>query len=214
MQFPLYHAAHLENKAERFLRTKLGDDFSLPIDIEYLLESLEGVNFDYWPGLNANHGILGAVFHDKKTGQVCVYVDEQLADADHLRNRYRMTVAEELAHIVLHHEVIRKVLSVDDFRALHKHPDWYKAERDAKRFAAAVLMPGSWVLKEAGRVYKMLVDVAGFGDPESVKKYLRNQLAARFEVSPETMGYRPTEWPMKVCAKVDEAMDAQLDYLP
>jgi Zn-dependent peptidase ImmA (M78 family) len=86
-------------------------------------------------------------------------------------------------------------------------------DRNAKRFAAAVLMPGEQVSREAEQVYSKLVRAAGFGDVAAVKKYLASQLAKQFEVSPQAMTIRLREWPMKIEDRVDQAMRAQLDYL-
>lgn len=140
-------------------------------------------------------------------------MDEDLADADHRRNFYRMTVAEELAHVVLHAEVIKRVVTIDDFRQLQQHTMWYEAERNAKRFAAALLMPPEEVLRESNRIYRELVRIAGYGNVEAIKKHLRSQAAKLFEVSLKTMSIRLDEWPMRVNKKVEEAMDARLETL-
>jgi len=212
-KLPSYTVAQLERLAESLLRDSFGDHMAVPVDVEFLLESRDDVDFDFWPGLSANHQTVGAVFFDLDQQRFLVVIDEALADDEPRRNFYRMTVAEELGHVVLHGDIIRRLESIDDFRLLHRHGQWEEIERNAKRFAAAVLMPGSVLVQESNKVYGELVKHAGFGNVEVIQKYLRNQLAKRFEVSPQSMGYRLNEWPMKINAKVEAAMAAQLDYL-
>ena len=124
-----------------------------------------------------------------------------------------MTVAEELAHVVLHETVIKQVVTIDDFRQLQRHKMWHDAERNAKRFAAALLMPPEELLRESNRIYRELVRAAGYGDVEAVKKYLCSHLAKNFEVSIRAMSIRLGEWPMRVNDKVEEAMGARLETL-
>ena len=212
-QLPNYAVKELEREATEFLRKALPQGVQIPIDVDFLLETREGVDLDYWPKLEANHGVVGAVLRDLDSDCFLVYVDEDLADADHRRNFYRMTVAEELAHVVLHAEVIKQVVTIDDFRQLQQHKMWYQAERNAKRFAAALLMPPEELLRKSNRIYSELVRTAGYGYVEAIKKYLCSRAAQLFEVSPKTMSFRLGEWPMRVNKKVEEAMDARLETL-
>ncbi len=205
---PTYNDPQLEDKARKLLDQRLGADFVIPIDVELVLERLQGVVLDFWPALKANHQVEGMVCRDTATGELCVFIDEEL-----YRNRSRMTVAEELGHIVLHRSVIEQVASPEDFLELQRHPLWHRMDRNAKRFAAAVLMPGDKVVEEAAALYPKLVRVAGFGHPQAIINQLAAQLAKRFEVSPQTMGYRLKEYPMKLVQRVEEAMKDGLDYL-
>lgn len=56
-----YSAADLERIARDFLTRHYGDDVPVSIDVDLLLERIEGVDLDYWPELRANHGIEGGV---------------------------------------------------------------------------------------------------------------------------------------------------------
>ena len=99
-----------------------------------------------------------------------MFIDERLADGN--AARYRMTVAEELGHIVLHRSVIEKVGSFEEWSELQRHKLWGYVERNAKRFAAAILMPGSAVVRAAEEEYPRLVHTAGFTNVEAIEKYL------------------------------------------
>jgi len=210
-ELPTYDVATLERKAAEFLRSRFGQDVPIPVDVDLLLEQTTGVDLDVWPALRDNHGLEGMICRDATSGELVVYVDEWLAD--NRPTRYRMTVAEELGHVLLHRAVIEKIDSPATFHELQKHPRWFEMDRNAKRFAAAVLMPGEQIAREAGQVYSKLVRAAGFGDVAAVKKYLAAQLAKQFEVSPQAMTIRLREWPMKIEDRVDQAMRAQFDYL-
>lgn len=63
-QLPNYPVKELERKSTEFLRKALPQGIQIPIDVDFLLETREGVDFDYWPKLEANHGVVGAVLRD------------------------------------------------------------------------------------------------------------------------------------------------------
>jgi hypothetical protein len=212
-QLPVFTVTELERKAATFLQDAFPQGIQIPIDVELLLETRDGVDFDYWPKLKANHGVAGAVLRDLDRDCLKIFVDEDIADNDHVRNFYRMTVAEELAHVVLHGTVIKQVVTIEDFRQLQRDTMWHEAERNAKRFGAALLMPSEELLRESNRIYGELVRKAGFGNVEVVKKYLCSHAAQLFEVSVQAMSYRLREWPMRINEKVEKAMIARLETL-
>ena len=152
---PTYAVQELEQKARQFLAAQFGQDVPIPVDVDLLIEHEAGVDLDYWPGLRDNHGLDGMVCQDVESGELLVYIDEWIAD--NRPTRYRMTVAEELGHLVLHRTIIDQTQSPEDFRQLQQHHRWHEMDRNAKRFAAAVLMPGAAVIEEAQSTYPRLV---------------------------------------------------------
>jgi hypothetical protein len=74
-------------------------------------------------------------------------------------------------------------------------------------------MPAENVAKDARAYYTDLVNITGFADPDSVKKYLVKRLAEKYDVSLVTMRFRLNEWPIKVFDKIDQAMKDGLDFL-
>lgn len=211
VQLPKYSVKDIERKASQLLTARYGHDIPVPVDVELLVEEMDGVSLDIYPALRANHKIEGMVFRDVESGKLMVLIDEDLADGP--PNRYRMTVAEELAHLHLHGSVIEQVREIQHFREIQRHSDWQEAERNAKRFAAAILMPGKNVGFEAAELYSKLITVAGFNDTNAVKSTMASVLAKKFEVSSQSMKYRLTEWPMRVYDRVENAMRDRLDYL-
>lgn len=212
---PLYKAADIERRAGEFLREQLEDQIAIPVDVEYLLETIDGVVLDIIPSVKYGlrpQGAEGMVLRDVDSGELLVYVDEHLADTK--PNRYRFTIAEELGHIILHRNVIDQINSNADFRELQSHDQWHRMDRNARRFAAAVLMPPSAVADEAQQVYKTIARRAFGAGADAVLGAMASEMARRFGVSPSAMKHRLTEWPMRIAERVSNAVSEHLDYLP
>ncbi len=218
-ELPVFTAAEIERRVSAYLRQKLGANLSIPIDVDFLVEGGEGIDLDEWPKLGTNHGIEGGIWRDAETGELRVYIAEELMGDESKSGmaRYRMTVAEELAHLKLHRGVIDSMESADDFRRLHNHPRWAEVERNAKRFAA-ILIPHEALTVEAREGYSEIV-----GQPHQrgldtitqgpVEKWLCARLAKRFEVSEHAMRNRMKEWPAKICEKIVSAIEDGRSYL-
>jgi hypothetical protein len=107
---PEYPNHELEKKASQFLATQYGSVVRIPVDVEWLLDTL-GVDLDCYPALRANYFIEGGVWRDTQTGRLTVFIDEAMMDDHSARGvtRYRTTVAEELAHLLIHREIIDQI---------------------------------------------------------------------------------------------------------
>jgi hypothetical protein len=211
-QLRTYSVQELEQISRQAL-DRIGLDGLPPVDIEYLIETLPGVQLDYYPALKANHQILGMVCREVPSNRFLIFIDADLADSESQRARYRMTVAEEYAHLLIHRTAIETVQGIDGFRALLRFRKWYECERNAKKLAAMLLMPSAWIDRDSRALYSQLVRVAGFGNPDIIKKFLKNKLAERYEVSLQAMEIRLQEWPVKIYEKVEQAMKDGLDFL-
>src|SRR5271157_327824 len=106
-----YAVAELDRLATDYLAQHFGPDVLIPVDVDLRVEKAEGITLDVWPELQANHKVLGMVLRDVGSGELFIYIDEDLADNDTPNGlaRYRMTVAEELAHIRLHRPLIEAI---------------------------------------------------------------------------------------------------------
>jgi IrrE N-terminal-like domain len=208
---PTYDVKQIEQLARGVLSNQFGTDIVIPVDVDLLVEQLPGVDLDYWPALSANYGLEGMVARDRETHDLFVFIDDRLADSR--PTRYRMTVAEELGHLTLHRSLIEAINEPNDFRELQQHPKWGTIERNAKRFAAAILMPGDVLVKQAEQLYPKLVEVAGYGDASAILAHLASMLAKQFAVSPQSMNYRLDEWPMKIKTRVVESIRDRIGYL-
>lgn len=200
----------IERRAAEFLEQH-ASPITIPIDVDYLVESVEGVDLDYWPGLRRRHGLEGMVAKDLDTGGLFIYIDDHLAD--HEPMRYRMTVAEELGHVLLHRSCIDPITGPEDFKKLHRDPLWPQIERNAKRFAAAVLMPSEQLIQCTEEYYPRFVKVAGFSNTLAVMRQATALLSKQFSVSPASMSYRLNEWPMQISQRITKSMNERSSVL-
>ena len=186
---------------------------TIPVDIERIVEETPKIEIDVKRELKEHHHIWGMVAVNLDNKNLVILVDEKLMDLDSLSKLYRMTIAEEFAHIFLHRSAIEKVKSIEDFKALQNHPNWHEHDRNAKWLAAALLMPAGHILEDSRKLYRKMVSTAGFGDPKVIRKYIRNLLADKYAVSVPAMNYRLENWPVNVVDKINRAMQDKLDFL-
>jgi IrrE N-terminal-like domain len=223
----IYTVAELERLATDYLAKHFGADVLIPVDVDLLIEKAEGIMLDVWPKLHANHKVLGMVLRDVGSGELFIYIDEDLADSNTPNGlaRYRMTVAEELAHVRLHRSLIEAIQSPDDFRRLQSHSQWTEIERNAKKLAAMLLMPTQPLMAEAREVYHQIagqpqireqlaksISASKRWEPH-IKKRLAIEMAKRFEVSEMAMHYRLGEWPAEVYKHIERALETGSDVL-
>jgi hypothetical protein len=204
----------LEGEAAQLLQKHLGPDVPIPVDVELLIERMEGVDLDCWPGLQKRYGVEGGVWVDADTQQLFVFIDEEMMDDESPGGvgRYRTTVAEELAHVHLHRPVITQIDGPSGFQQLHNEIYQTRVERNAKRFAAALLMPPDKLRQEAGTVYRQLVQRIGTDHPDPIRKWLRAQMAQKFKVTEWAMDHRLKE--MGVYLRVQDALQRGYTNLP
>jgi len=113
----------------------------------------------------------------------------------------------------LHKKIIEQVTDLETAIELLNQPEYETMDRNAKRFAAAILMPSELVLRDARQLYPDLVKVAGFRNSQAVKDYMANVLGKKYGVSAEAMSHRLNEWPIRAFDKIDAAMREKLLFL-
>lgn len=212
LDVPTYTVSQLERKARDLLERRLSLPITIPVDIDYLLEQEPGVLLDYIPGIRDRFGVAGLVYQEGRQ-RFRVIIDAEIADSVRYQNFYRFTVAEELGHIRLHRRIIEQITDLETAMTLHEQLEYETMDRNAKRFAAAILMPSEYVLQDSRELYPKLVKVAGFRDREAIKGHMANLLSKKYQVSMEAMSHRLNEWPIKVYEKIDVAMREKLDFL-
>jgi len=209
-EFPVWE---IERKAGELLQQAYPEGVpETSIDIEWLIEAVVGLQIVPIPGLKRGWDVPGVLCRLGRS-QFCVVVDTDVMD--HKPNYYRFTLGEELGHYVLHAEHLPRVRSHDQaIRAYRKLNEWAVLHRNARKFAAAVLVPMCTLAPNAQRVYADLVKKVGFGDPDAIRKYLAVRLARLYEVSSEAMGYRLKEYPERLSSRVDRALQERFPSLP
>jgi Zn-dependent peptidase ImmA (M78 family) len=119
------------------------------------------------------------------SGMIYRYDDQAVigVNSTHPPTRQRFTLAHEIGHYVLHEG---NQLFVDRFvtRVNWRNGESNIEETEANQFAAELLMPREFVVREVGNAISKRKEI----DAQS----LANQLARLFNVSPQAMEYRLT----------------------
>ncbi len=118
----------------------------LPIDIE-LLANKRKCYVSVIPGVYRNRGVKGIAWKNTSNGRFEILIDE-----DHYTNddkSYRFTIAEELAHSILHSSFFENISTIEQRILFEKNldeEDHRRFEMQAKRFANHLLLPTSLFL--------------------------------------------------------------------
>lgn len=206
-----YKVRELQQHADRILASAFPSGFTIPIKIENIAYHLD---LDVWPvpGLRRSCDVIGTLYRDE-TGTYWVVVDEHMMD--HHENRYRFTVAEEIAHFVLHREAIDQARDIAGAIALQRRlTSRYRfTESNARRLAAELLMPRRALRKDLARAYAEVVAVVGFRNFEAVAKQVTDILRRRYVVSHDAMRYQLHTHQFQAYEVMQEAYRRQCDKL-
>ena len=197
----------IEAAAWRLLNNLYGSFIPTPIDVEYILEKHPSVvDFDLVKGLSIKYGLGGVIFRLKEDRFV-VLIDSDIADRSPYY--YRFTIAEELSHLVLHKDLIHEIDSIEKSVKLLSDPSYEKMDRNAKRFAAALLMPNKLIVNDSERLYHEILLRDGFQENKIILKEIIETLRKKYDVSKETMFYRLNEWPLEIIGRVEFSIKEQ-----
>jgi len=105
---PEYKVWQLQKHADGLLASAFPSGHAIPTEIENVAYYL-GLDIAPIPGLRQARDVLGALYRDAQ-GRYWIAVDEHMMD--YHANRYRFTVAEEIAHFVLHRDQIEKARDI------------------------------------------------------------------------------------------------------
>ena len=203
----------IEKKASAILRTAHNGEIPpAAIDIEWIIEAHFGLEVLPLPNLWASWNVHG-VFCILDDGSHLVAIDEETMDSKpHL---YRFTLGEELGHHVLHSKFLPRCNDTGSAIKLYRELEgWWVLERNARRFAAAVLMPMETLVPNAERAYARIARSVSFKNEEMMLKYMAVALADDYDVSSSAMGYRLQEYPARLADRVRDAIKEGLDFLP
>ncbi len=167
---------------------------------------------DILPGLQQLRGVAGLVRYESKFKRFRLIIDAEVADHP-AANFYRFTVAEEFAHVILHRQVMEQVSTSDDLNSLHEWSGYAEIDWNAKRLAAALLMPTVTVAREARTLYPRLVEEFGFAKPAELSAKLHERLSRLHGVSVQAIRKRLKEWPLRTAQKVEQALRNRLTFL-
>jgi len=162
---PFREFLELRREAEAFL-AQTHPSSTLPIPIEEIVEIEMGLEISIIERLSERYGILGSITTNFKTFVVDAGIYRQT-------NRYRLTLAHEVGHLLLHPEQVRAVACPTPElwkAAIQSIPskDYSRMEAQAHIFAGCLLVPKQPLLdsyEEAARLAESRgMDLSELGD--------------------------------------------------
>jgi len=183
-----YKVWELQKHADDLLDGAFPSGYLIPVEIENIAYHLS-LDILPVPGLRRTCDVVGALYRDA-AGAYWVVVDEYMMD--NRENRYRFTVAEEIAHFVLHREQIEQAKDIASAIALQRRlkKRYRFTESNARRLAAEMLMPRDALRKDLAKAYAEVVAVVGFRNFEAIAKQVTDILTRRYVVSHDAMRYQ------------------------
>lgn len=153
------------------------------VDIEKLIENKYKLVIDIHYGLQQKFGVMAYMLtHGNR-----LFIDDKLIDEPRLEKRYRFTLAEELAHFIIHRELYKECNDVDERiqmeLSLTRQEQWF-LETNAKALASAILIPKSLIER---RVEQLISDTGN--DPHHTSSII-NILSHDFDVNPTAIRRR------------------------
>jgi Zn-dependent peptidase ImmA (M78 family) len=180
-----YPKTELEVFADEFLQLYNASSV-FPVDIEVIIERDLEISILPFSELKRMYGIEAYLTLSKRN----IYVDPFLMDLDQNEKRYRFTLAEEVAHGILHKDLFTGIKTPEDYLALYDKmnpSDYRKMDKDAKYLGAAILMPRSAFQDKAAEYYEELVDGQ---NAATIQYQMIDKLAEFFHVSEFSTGIR------------------------
>lgn len=196
-----YTVKEIEAKAWGLLRNLYGSIISIPVDVEYLAEKHPHIiDLDLIKGLKSKYGIVGCITRIKEDKYI-ISIDSDIADFSPYM--YRFTVAEEFSHLILHRRILTGIDTIEKTLKLLSDSRYNDMDRNARRFAAALLMPNKLVIDDSETLYNEIVLRDGFKENNLILAEMIMTLRKKYDVSRETMFYRVNEWPLQIIKRVE-----------
>jgi len=186
LKAPFLNYAMLKTKAKAFL-DQYHSSGELPIPIEEIIEFQLGINIIPIPGLQRVLSVDAFLSQDLKS----ISVDEAVFDGR--PHRYRFSLAHELAHLVLHHEIYRELgsNSISEWKEnIQRLPDreYSYLETQANSFAGLVLVPPENLAEELEKARKTLEKNGS--ESEFLYSMIAEELSYLFDTSSQTIEIR------------------------
>jgi len=183
---------HKHEKLEE-IADKIHGDLTkdIPIDIDYIIEAM-GLEIDDVSNLKADFGIFG--FLGKIKGRFTILI--QKGDLSLTNYNTSLTLAEELAHFILHKPLFQDVKNIDDafaFYASVKKESKMMIEFNAKHLAGAILIPRDHLRQKALKLYREnreVLDDLLKGDCDGIIDHLSSSLSDIYQAPQIAVSYR------------------------
>ncbi len=153
------------------------------VDIERLIETKYGIIPDVFYGLQAKYGVMAFLPTQAKR----LFIDDRLIDNPRQAKRYRFTLAEELAHFLIHNDLYKDCKNIaeriEKESLLTRQELWF-LETNAKALGSAILMPKKLIEKRVNDLINY------FGNKPNYTNTIINALAHDFDVNPAAVRRR------------------------
>ncbi len=184
---PYYSFSDYKTRAAQFLkRHGFPKDNSLPIDIEVLLDKA-GIEIHPVNRMYEDFGVKGAVL--KTIGGYALAIDENHYESESQEFYFRFTLAEELAHILLHEKLIAGITTLDEVQSYHasfSDEEYKRIEQQARTMASQLLLPSQifdqfvidWVREHLEEIQK-----AQFFSPNELADFIAERMYKSLKLS-------------------------------
>jgi hypothetical protein len=128
-------------KAHGYLIEKTNNFLDLPVKVE-ILAAKSGHNIELIPDLQKEFGIKGMAYNNTSKKQFEIFIDSNHYFIE--TDSCPFTIAEELAHIILHSKIFDQIESIEDRIALETNStesNHQVIEKQAKSVASELLLP-------------------------------------------------------------------------
>lgn len=187
LDVPYLSYDYIRNRATEFL-TRYDPSGSLPVPIEEIVELKLKLDIIPLPGLKPSHDIDAFITSNVESIFVDLYIFERRL------NRYRFSLAHELAHAVLHAKIFRK-LGFTDLESWRRQQDeisrdeYGRLEFQANAFAGLILVPSADLKREFQSVIALAckAGVSTINLSDDAKCMPAGKIARSFEVSTDVI---------------------------
>lgn len=183
LQIHDYSLWELENIAQDVLRDADHCIQSYRVDIERLIVTKYAIIIDVHYNLQKNYDVMAYMLTQSNR----LFIDDKLIDDPRLTKRYRFTLAEELAHFIIHKKIYQDCNTIDERiqreSILTGQEQWF-LETNAKALASAILMPKTLIDSRINQLLSTIGDRPGHAPP------IITTLSHDFDVNPKAVRRR------------------------
>jgi len=187
MDFKHYPYSRLKEISEDFLEKNNFRKGVIPTDIEMLIEK-SGIIIEAIDDLRKDFSVKGLVAKDvKDNGMIKIFIDTRHYEEDTFE--YKFTLAEELAHILIHRYFYEGIKDVEDCIKRNNsisEEEYRKYEQQARNLASFLLLPEKEInefvinfIDENVEDYKPI----NFQSPEDFSDKISNLISRKLRLS-------------------------------